>query len=522
MTDDRPPKPLDVVSMLRSEFQSIHGPLPDEAKIDPDERLREFFAQVHALCAPPSGPDGEPAAQPPKHESRSALCLSGGGIRSASFSLGVLQGLARAGVLHRFHYLSTVSGGGYIGAWLTAWIHRCFEQHAPSSRTPALLDGLCRAVAMRPGGPSATAATPDANPEVPGGPLTGATGLGADDPPEPPEVAYLRRFTNYLTPRTGAFSVDTWTLVVVYLRNLLLNWLVVLPLVGALIAVPHVIAAALATVVATDAAVLATVLLPPVVLVVALAGFVVWDAFEACSTDIGAVEWRARQEGRLFLIAVCWAGAVAAQPHEAYRDPRWYMLDELPRAEPKVPEDVVEVIRRAQEALQPEPPAPLDRDHTRGRCGLAVAARRHRRVPAGPLQRRLGPRAPQGARGAGGDARGRGPTRGGGRGRSPADPRPGTPRVLVPGRGRHRQRRVLYHAGAGRTGAGPAPRLALARGGAARGGAGRAVRRARGAGAGGRTHQGRRSAVPARNSVMIEVVAVPAVPCYRPVPSSLS
>lgn len=46
------------------------------------------------------------------------LALSGGGIRSATFCLGVLRGLARNGVLRRFDYLSTVSGGGYIGAAL--------------------------------------------------------------------------------------------------------------------------------------------------------------------------------------------------------------------------------------------------------------------------------------------------------------------------------------------------------------------------------------------------------------------
>src|SRR4051812_28366720 len=50
-----------------------------------------------------------------------ALCLSGGGIRSATFALGVLQGLARFNLLGQFHYLSTVSGGGYIGSWLSAW-----------------------------------------------------------------------------------------------------------------------------------------------------------------------------------------------------------------------------------------------------------------------------------------------------------------------------------------------------------------------------------------------------------------
>src|SRR3982751_3612078 len=57
-------------------------------------------------------------------EKRSALCLSGGGIRSATFNLGILQGLARHGVLDKFDYLSTVSGGGWSGAWLTAWIKR--------------------------------------------------------------------------------------------------------------------------------------------------------------------------------------------------------------------------------------------------------------------------------------------------------------------------------------------------------------------------------------------------------------
>jgi hypothetical protein len=44
------------------------------------------------------------------------LALSGGGIRSATFCLGVLRSLAKNGVLHRFDYLSTVSGGGYIGS----------------------------------------------------------------------------------------------------------------------------------------------------------------------------------------------------------------------------------------------------------------------------------------------------------------------------------------------------------------------------------------------------------------------
>lgn len=53
----------------------------------------------------------------------SGLALSGGGIRSAVFCLGVLQALAKRDLLKRFDYLSTVSGGGYIGASLT-WFTR--------------------------------------------------------------------------------------------------------------------------------------------------------------------------------------------------------------------------------------------------------------------------------------------------------------------------------------------------------------------------------------------------------------
>ena len=59
-----------------------------------------------------------------KDKAPTAICLSGGGIRSATFNLGVLQGLARHGLLDNFDYLSTVSGGGYIGSWFSAWINR--------------------------------------------------------------------------------------------------------------------------------------------------------------------------------------------------------------------------------------------------------------------------------------------------------------------------------------------------------------------------------------------------------------
>lgn len=46
------------------------------------------------------------------------LALSGGGIRSATLSLGLVQALAGHGLLARFDYISTVSGGGYTGGFI--------------------------------------------------------------------------------------------------------------------------------------------------------------------------------------------------------------------------------------------------------------------------------------------------------------------------------------------------------------------------------------------------------------------
>ncbi len=51
--------------------------------------------------------------------SSTGLALSGGGIRSASFGLGVIQALLEHGIMQEIEYLSTVSGGGYIGTSLT-------------------------------------------------------------------------------------------------------------------------------------------------------------------------------------------------------------------------------------------------------------------------------------------------------------------------------------------------------------------------------------------------------------------
>jgi hypothetical protein len=131
-----------------------------------------------------------------------AICLSGGGIRSATFNLGVLQALARRGVLSKFKYISTVSGGGYIGAWLSSWMRR-HEQGAEG----ALAD------------------------------LAARTGDPID--PEPQPLRHLRDYSRYLAPRAGIFTVDLWTIVAIYVRNLLLNWTLLLPPLLMLLLVPR-------------------------------------------------------------------------------------------------------------------------------------------------------------------------------------------------------------------------------------------------------------------------------------------
>jgi len=52
------------------------------------------------------------------------LALSGGGIRSATFCLGVVQVLADRGLMKDFDFLSTVSGGGYTGSFITSRVGR--------------------------------------------------------------------------------------------------------------------------------------------------------------------------------------------------------------------------------------------------------------------------------------------------------------------------------------------------------------------------------------------------------------
>jgi len=63
--------------------------------------------------------DGTPVMRPTPASKVIGLALSGGGIRSAAFCLGAMQALDVRGVIAKLDYLSTVSGGGYIGTSMT-------------------------------------------------------------------------------------------------------------------------------------------------------------------------------------------------------------------------------------------------------------------------------------------------------------------------------------------------------------------------------------------------------------------
>lgn len=173
-------QPLDAVQALAAEYEKLRPGTSYAGATD----LSALYKKIHQEPQP-----------------LSALCISGGGIRSATFGLGAIQGLANRGLLEQFDYLSTVSGGGYIGGWLTAWSNRA--------------GGLKHVVPCL---------RPDAKPA---------------EPEAPDPIGHLRDYNSYLTPKLGAMSADTWTLAATIFRNLLLNWMVLLPLLMAMLMAPR-------------------------------------------------------------------------------------------------------------------------------------------------------------------------------------------------------------------------------------------------------------------------------------------
>ncbi|MBI3414495.1 MAG: hypothetical protein HY043_04105 [Verrucomicrobia bacterium] len=73
-----------------------------------------------------------------KEDDRVGVALSGGGIRSATFCLGVFQALAGREAIGKIDYLSTVSGGGYFGGFLGRLFTRWWinDEPPPTEENP--------------------------------------------------------------------------------------------------------------------------------------------------------------------------------------------------------------------------------------------------------------------------------------------------------------------------------------------------------------------------------------------------
>jgi hypothetical protein len=108
------------------------------------------------------------------------LALSGGGIRSATFNLGVLQGLHRYDLLRHVDYLATVSGGGYIGGFWSRWLKETAGQRNEKGLFPDRLKEALKNFS----GDSRTFETH--------------------------EIRHIREFSNFLFPRVGVFDTETW------------------------------------------------------------------------------------------------------------------------------------------------------------------------------------------------------------------------------------------------------------------------------------------------------------------------
>ncbi len=135
-----------------------------------------------------TGTSGEPwVAFTP--QDRFGLALSGGGIRSATFNLGLLQSLDQLGVLPHLDYLATVSGGGYVGGFWTAWQQRKAAEADENKTTVVAAERFPRA-------------------------KSGSSSESA-------EVRHLREFSRFLLPRICALGTEFWNILMTALGGLL-------------------------------------------------------------------------------------------------------------------------------------------------------------------------------------------------------------------------------------------------------------------------------------------------------------
>ena len=133
------------------------------------------------------------------------LAFSGGGIRSATFGLGVLEALKELRLLKQFDFLSTVSGGGYLGGWLSA---NCLRARTRD--------------------PDKTAAK-------------GSTDWLSHEADWNGSITYLRRYSKYLSPKLGFASADTWSMLTIWIRNAMLVQFTVILAIAAVLLVPRLL-----------------------------------------------------------------------------------------------------------------------------------------------------------------------------------------------------------------------------------------------------------------------------------------
>ena len=127
-----------------------HSPRAIDALAYPDA-LERAEARLVAERRRAVDPSWQPADADRLPHDTVGVGLSGGGVRSATFALGVFQALARARCLERVDFLSTVSGGGYFGSFLgrlfsRPWVtdiecvRRVLEADEPHPQAPAGAD----------------------------------------------------------------------------------------------------------------------------------------------------------------------------------------------------------------------------------------------------------------------------------------------------------------------------------------------------------------------------------------------
>lgn len=146
------------------------------------------------------------------------LGLSGGGIRSASLALGVLQALAEKDVLKHFDFLSTVSGGGYIGASLQWW----WRKPKPGTTTFELFG-------LGPRNFPYGAAHPVWSPSPQGRKKEDddATASETAESRGARNLLFLRNNGSYLTPGDG---LNIWSMIAVVLRTVIISLMVWIPI----------------------------------------------------------------------------------------------------------------------------------------------------------------------------------------------------------------------------------------------------------------------------------------------------